>query len=89
MLVRSGLFRGHGVRAQALSLRGAAPSHRTEPERARPESSVCAVKTTLRTRGDKALVTFGRHIDFLARVLAANALLLGARAWYGVQAGLR
>jgi hypothetical protein len=29
-----------------------------------------------------------RRIDFFARVLAANALLLGARAWYGLRASL-
>ena len=30
-------------------------------------------------------MTFARSLDFFARVLAANTLLLGARAWYGLR----
>jgi hypothetical protein len=30
-------------------------------------------------------MTLAGSLDFIARVLAANALLLGARAWYGLR----
>jgi len=34
------------------------------------------------------MIALGRTLDFIVRVAAANALLLGARAWYGLRGAI-